>query len=1216
MQTSHRSRIAIKGTVMRVILTIILCSFLCFTVQTQNKSESDDFSYALKLYNEKFYDLAAQQFIRFINNYSTSTLLDEAGYYTGMAYFELKDYENARIEFQNVAVNFPDSKKSAESWYMVGECFYLMDNLAEAAKAFERVKILYPTYANAAQSALQAGKIYLQLNKYEKAEHLLNLIQDRYYESTTYFPALLYHGILHVRKHEYDQAIQKFNRVLEGESNKELKAEAFYQLGDLYRLQSDFDGALEFLNQVIGQYKEEVVYNDAVLILSGILILKEDYTKAQPVLINALKQKPKASVAKKMNELLGDCYYMQNQYALARNHYDLCSIDDQDSLFVLRRLKSALTWYKQAIVDKALSEVSEIIARQSYQKYPYFDIARERYFTWLLETGQYSRGITEYYAMNMGVPEPPQIKIIIIKLMQHNKDWHGVLRELEPAAQNALYARERDNFYIEIGRTYEALENYNQALFYYRKLVEECSASELRTYAEERIIYLNTFKMADQNIGVGKLALLIGDILNNRSRGELLVELGKIYFDQLKDYQNALLQFQEAVKHPENSRVKADIYFHIGECYLNLAKINQDSTQMLPLAKRNFGFAMEGIASATKPDLISWRFVQMGIYLDNPPPEKQITYIETLMQKYPDSPLREEWLHSLTALYPSAEKQLRAYDLLISQLASNETMPTYLYERAQLKEKSLKQNAVDDYKRIVADYPKSNVAVLALNQVALDYENQNMYNEAIQLQSKLITDYYYTTTAESVEERIGNNYIRTGDNDKAIKIYSKLLRTVHYDDAVMIREFISGYQLEWLYKIGQASFLADDIDNARHYLNSYLMKTSIGIHRAEASLLLGDLFMKQNDPKIAVMTWKKVAPADSLRYNIALRKIGDAYYKLGNYKSAANYYMELAKRLTSAAAEEQAEVHALNIIALIRDGNIKQAQNLENLYNKKFKSYKNYHAAFQFEYGDYYRIDKKYDSAVKYYNKVKKSYAKSDYADNAEYHLALVYLALNKQNEALEILTKFSTNYPESEKLGMVLNTLGGIYFRSEKYESALTSFKSAMSKPMTIEDRKSVMSNLIKAYTFVNFWDAALGLSREYIDTYPDAVDVIDKEIIMAQAYVYLNQHDRAVELLKEAKLHADTEKEPEVQFYIGDAYLKAGQYENAIAEFVKIPLLSRKTKLQWEASALFYSGQAYEKLGRIDDAVRMYEEIVKRPGIDIVLKKDAQKRINQIRG
>jgi tetratricopeptide (TPR) repeat protein len=1194
----------------------MLCILLFLQIHAQKKSESDDFSYALKLYNEKFYDLAAQQFSHFVTNYPSSGLLDEAGYYTGMALFAIEEYENARIEFQNVAVNFPDSKKAAESWFMVGECFERLENLPEAAKAFETVKILYPEHPNAAESALRAGNIYLQLKNYEKAEHHFNLIRDRYYESAAYFPSLLSHGILLGERHEYSQAIQKFNIVLEGNSNKELKAETLLYLGKLYHAQGDFENAARYLNEVIRNYKKESVYNQAVLTLADILIFQELYGKAQPVLQDALNQKPEGTDAVKMNELLGDCYYMQNQYALARNNYQASVAHLQDSSFVLRKLKAAFTWHKQGLTDKAAEELADIIVSKTYQDFPYYETAKESYFKWLIEMGQYSKGISDYYITNTGSVASPNDKRIVADLLKQVQDWSGVLRELEPAVQNERYARERDDFMMEVAYAYEQLENYPQALFYYQRLIDECGSSEFITLAEKRMTYLNTFKVVDQGVGVGKLALLIGDILNNRSKGELLVKLGEIYFEQLKDYQNALTQFLEAVKHSDNSERKADIYLYIGDCYLNLAKIDADSMQLLSLAKRNLGLAMEFIASASRPDIISWKFVQIGIQLDKPPVDKQITYVETVMQKYPSSPLREEWLYYLTALYASDEKRLQAYDVLITQLGSSGKMPIYLYERAQLKEKMRHQNAVDDYKRIVADYPQSKMAARALYRVALDYKNQRMYTEAIQLQSKLLSDYYYTTIAERVEERIGNNYIRTGAYDQAIRIYTSLLSNIHYDDAVMIRESIPEYQLEWLFQIGEAYYLADDIHSARNFLYAYLMKSPTGIYRSEASLRLGELCMHENDLAGAIMSWQKVTREDSLHYNIAVKKMADAYFALEDYKNSANLYMVLAKRITDGDEREQADVHALNIIALIRAGSIKEAENLASLYAKKFKSYKNYHAAFQLEYGDYHRKSKNYDRAIKYYNTVKKSYRKTEYADNAEYHLALVYLALNRQNDALEILTKFASNYPESENLGMVLNTLGGIYFRSEKYESALTSFKSALSKPLTTEDKKSVMSNLIKVYTFVNFWDAALGLAREYIETYPDADDVIDKKIIMAQAYVYLNQHERAVELLKEAKLHADSEREPEVQYYIGDAYLKAGQYENAIAEFVKIPLLSKKTKLQWEASALYYSGQAYEKLGRIDDAIRMYEEIVKRPGIDIILKKDAQKRINQIKG
>ncbi len=91
--------------------------------------------------------------------------------------------------------------------------------------------------------------------------------------------------------------------------------------------------------------------------------------------------------------------------------------------------------------------------------------------------------------------------------------------------------------------------------------------------------------------------------------------------------------------------------------------------------------------------------------------------------------------------------------------------------------------------------------------------------------------------------------------------------------------------------------------------------------------------------------------------------------------------------------------------------------------------------------------------------------------------------------------------------------------------------------------------------------------------------------------------------------------EREPEVQFYIGEAYFNSGRYEEAIAEFLKIPMFSKKTKLQWEASAFYFAGQAYERLGKKNEAIKMYEEIVRRPGILWDLKKEAQKRIDQIR-
>ena len=95
----------------------VLCIFaaiLFSTVQLPAQQESNDFSYALKLYNEGFYDISAQQFSNFLARYPGSERLPEARYYFGDALFKLNEIENARIEFQALAVSFPDHQRAPQ----------------------------------------------------------------------------------------------------------------------------------------------------------------------------------------------------------------------------------------------------------------------------------------------------------------------------------------------------------------------------------------------------------------------------------------------------------------------------------------------------------------------------------------------------------------------------------------------------------------------------------------------------------------------------------------------------------------------------------------------------------------------------------------------------------------------------------------------------------------------------------------------------------------------------------------------------------------------------------------------------------------------------------------------------------------------------------------------------------------------------------------------
>ena len=1186
----------------------------------QQRSESDDFSYALKLYNEKLYHLASQQFSRFATNYPGSNKVAEAGYYSGRALFYLEDYANARIEFQRVAVDFPRHGRAAESWYMIGECYTALDNDVEAAKAFEMVKLLHPQHGKAAESILRAGNIYKQLKKYDDAEQLYNLIQNRYSESSSYFPSFLAEAKLFLEKGQTSKAKENLEKIIASGSGDKIKAQTWFYMGESFRAQGNYQLAISPYQKVITNYKNTSIYPNAALSISQIFLQRGNYSEAQKIVSEALNYNPPAEYVYNMQENLADAYYLSGKYALASKNYQ-SSLESPDSTkYILKKLKLALSWHKQNNTNKAIQTLKDIILKKKYHHAIGYHNAKNHYFKWLQENGAYESAISDLYTLKTMKALPKDDQIWLAGFLQLQKDWQGIIRELQPAIYSDSKFRYKDNFIYEIAMANEHLADYKESARYYKMLLEGYASSELAPQAEERLSYIRNYHLVDENVGMGQLAILMGDVINRKDDAQLQFNLGQIYFGNLKNYQSALIQFQTALQSAEDPSLQVDIYHYIGLTYQKLAEDENVSSnkksEYFALAKKNLGKAMENLTAASEADLVAWHFVSLGIKADNSSSKKQIGYYETLVKQYPDSPLRENWYARLGELYgentEDVTSALKYYNMLSEQFRGSNKFPSYLYSRAILNLKIDKARSIDDFKIIAGSHPYSRPAANSLYNLGVVWELEGNFTQASQVYTKVLNEYYYTDLADKANLRMGDCYLYSGKSAEAVALFTEILNPIEAEDVVLIREIVSEDQSTLTFKLARAYFDIKEFNFSRKHLVNYLANNPKGSFSGEASFLLGEIYLIINDPYSAVNSYSNVSKNDAALYPQALRKIADIYFEEEVYEKAAENYKNLVA--VTEEKSEKADILARQIISYIRSGKKSSADKWVSIFNKNYKSETDHRASFQFEFGDYYRISKNYNQAVKYFKNVKRSYSKSSYVDDADYYLALTYIAVNRHEDAINILTEFPKNYPESNNLGAVLNTLGGIYFRSEKYESAIISFKSALDKTLKPEVRRQVMSNLIKAYTFVNFWDAALALTREYIQKYPEAEDAIDKKILIGRAYVYLNQVDLAVDLLKEVRLIADSEREPEIQFYIGDAYFQTGQYENAIAEYVKIPLLSRKTKLQWEASALYYSGQAYEKLGRIDDAKRMYAEIVKRPGIDIILKKEAQKRIKEI--
>lgn len=1208
----------IRKTLLIGFLIILYVSI----VSGQYKDAGNDFSYALKLYDQKFYDLAAQQFIKYYNTYQGSQNAADAKFYAGMSLYRLDQYNNARIEFQSLALEYPKSPKAAEGWFKTGESYEKLNSLVDAAKSYETLKTLYPNSPIAAQALYKAGKNYNAVKDFEKAKSVLNAILDRYAESPFYYKAHLELALIYQQLDKPEQTKAYLDKVVQNSSNKGELSQAYLTSGLINLRQGYSNEAIKSFLKIINLYSKTDLYAQAAFYLGKIYLQENNFSLAIEYFTKAEGKNLGVQLEKDLLVLKGDAYYLNRKYAFAEKSYQKALSQENDSNKYILGLKKALSLKKQGLPRKAISVLSDIISSTPSDS-PTALKTIHIYLDWLIDSKNYNSAIS---LILQKVKEKPSAEghFLLIKKLGHayraSQRWQDLIRELTPYVNTPNPTKYKDDYIFYIAVAHKNLGEFEESAHYFDVLLKQFSASKYYQKSNEYFQQLVDYKLIDQGLALKNLAAIIGNLAKDKKSNEIPFMLGKVYFNDLKDYQSARLQFEEAVTKDDNH--KGDAYLYLGKSFIRLSNLpgkgEAESQQLLKKASKNFHLSVENLKTCSSPDEASWLMVRTGITIDTISLVKQKKYIETLITKYKNSALQETWVQTLAhdlAFEQNFEAESKKYfQQLIKDYKKSAKYPSHIYGYAKLIRDNDPAKAISLFKNIALEHSESPEAVLSLFEVTRYYEENKQYKEAVQLYSLLLDQFYYSEIAENAENKLGELNLKAGLFDEAIVILKERVNHPFINDIVLSEEFLSADILNDLVFMGIANRRLNNTKMARDYFTRYLILSPSGPLRNIVSFELAELYQQEGRKTLALDNFKNISRQDSALYKKALLYTANILFDEQKYPEAARAYNELGKLFKNKALQK--EIKAKFIISKIKTGAITESEKLIKAYKRKFPEEEEYFASFAIELGEHQRRNKNFDRAIKYFKKVKSKYNKTSKVDDAEYYIALTYVTLNKNEEAFGILTNFYKNYSKSDQLPAVLNTLGTLYFRVEKYDNAISAFKNALKKSNDKPLTGQIMGNLIKTYTLTGFWDAAQGLARQYVEEYPDAEDILDKKMIIAQAFTNLNQFQNAVDYLKRMKLGADSEKEPEIQFYIGEALLKAGRYEEAVAEFVKIPLLSKKTKLQWEASALYYSGQAYEKLGRIPDAVRMYREIISRAGIDLILKRDAEKRIVQIQG
>ena len=638
-----------------------------------------------------------------------------------------------------------------------------------------------------------------------------------------------------------------------------------------------------------------------------------------------------------------------------------------------------------------------------------------------------------------------------------------------------------------------------------------------------------------------QMANILGKTLvDNASTNKLLFEHAQLFYDELKNYKGAEKQLKLLIE--KNSENQGDVYLLLGKTYLKLAGMDENrgdvSIRFRNEANENFKLAVANIKTCTKPDEASWLRIISGLNEDSTNIVKEKTLIEALINKYPQSELTEEWYKSLAYSLSFEERYFESgvsyFKKLIDEFKLSDNYPSYLYSYAQLIQDKDRSGSQKIYKQIASEYVNSEVAALALAAVAEHYQNNGMFEEAYQLYKKLINTYYYAEVAHENQNKLALMAVKAGHYDEVIKLGQSLLYPVISSDIIISRELLGKNFSDNIYLIAKAYEGKNNLKIALDYLQQYLNIEQTGKYADNARFDIGQIFYNQNQKNLALENFRLITNVNPELYKQSRFYIAEIYFDSGNFEQSAAIYKEARSLINDTDQQMMIKLDTQLIISLIRLGNLKESNTLINRFGKSYSDQKNILAQFEIEQGDYYRLKKDYNAARKKYYQVKKNYKSSDYVDDADYNIALIHLTLNENEKAFEILSNFYKNYSKSDKLPAALNSLGTLYYRSEKYDVAISMFKNALTSCKNIELERSILSNLIQTYTLTSFWDAAQGTARQYVEKFPDAPDNLDKKIVIAQAYINLNQFDNAIEYLRKIKYEADSEREPEIQYYI----------------------------------------------------------------------------------
>ncbi len=850
--------------------------------------------------------------------------------------------------------------------------------------------------------------------------------------------------------------------------------------------------------------------------------------------------------------------------------------------------------------------------------------------------------LKKYSSLKKGEKDVDAIDYKIASLYQTKvRDYERAIRSFFDFIDARPQSKLIDEAQLGLALSYEQMGNCSQALIEYQRLINNYTASKYYSEAKNRITYLSNYHPID-NAAIKNLSGVVQQLAENQTNAVMLYRLGLTYFQELKDYRAVITLFDKILKLEGRGDVPIDeLLYFCGRSYQLLGENaiinNQEAAALIDSANINYDQLIKDFANSDWADDAAFHQIEIKkLSLNKSETAHFIQMKEALVSfaaQYLTSPYLDQinFDMGLLRLNEGAATLQDSLDIynnfqkIIADHPNSSLIPEAKYYQSillyQRKNFNLAQEKLNSF---VDDYPNNSKTCEAYFQLAKLSESKLDFQAATEYSKQIISKFFYSDLADSAKLNIGYYLTKQENYTLALDHYMDIYEEYETKLSILQKENSeneSNILQEVIFNIADILKTINQKDEAIQFYQKYLFKFPQGKYKDQVLFSLGVLFntSKKEEQTKAVDYFQQLEntrAADGL-LSKSLVNLGDIFFQQEKYEEAKPYYSK-ALNEQQLSDVERAYVFAQEIVCLYKLGQIASADSKYEIYKKQFKDEKSRQAGIQLEKGDYFLKEKIFDQAEKIFKQVRSDFKNSSEGVKAEYLLGKLYFILNKNEEALEILTDLIKEETGNSILAEVYITLGNFYYlQAKQIENALLAYKNAIEqKDITEENLKIGMHNLIKCYGDLQMWDKAIVLSREFLTKFPLADDAFEKKIQIGYYYYRLNEFDYAIQLFRKLLPEADIDNEPRIQFWIGECYFGSGQFQQAISEYLKIVYFSKPAKLlsQYKVTAQYQAAIAYIKLGKLENARQLFQRIITEQGAESVFGKSAKEKLDEI--